>query len=144
MALFLSGGFRQMAGAPFIRLGRNIQLVAGMISLCQSYCFTGMAKNRVKALQQMTPALPLGHELEAEWRFRVIHERNVMPVAAVMAELLTHPLIHANRCLRRGALPTMFSWTGLSPARREFILPHRTDTGLFASLPFLFSRAEGS
>jgi len=28
--------------------------------------------NRVKALQQMTPALPLGHELEAEWRFRVI------------------------------------------------------------------------
>ena len=24
----------------------------------------------------MTPALPLGHELEAEWRFRVIGERN--------------------------------------------------------------------
>jgi hypothetical protein len=24
----------------------------------------------------MTPMLPLGHELEAEWRFRVIHERN--------------------------------------------------------------------
>jgi len=134
-----------MAGAPFIRLGRNIQLVAGMISLCQRLLvYRNGEANRVKALQQMTPALPLGHELEAEWRFRVIHERNVMPVAAVMAELLTHPLIHANRCLRRGALPTMFSWTGLSPARREFILPHRTDTGLFASLPFLFSRAEGS
>jgi len=37
----------------------------------------------------MIPALPLGHEpfgpelkakgLEAEWRFRVIHERSVMP-----------------------------------------------------------------
>ena len=26
----------------------------------------------------MTPTLPLGHELEAEWRFRVIHERNAM------------------------------------------------------------------
>ena len=24
----------------------------------------------------MTPALPLDHELEAEWHFRVIHERN--------------------------------------------------------------------
>jgi len=27
----------------------------------------------------MTPALPLGHELEAEWRFRVIYENNVTP-----------------------------------------------------------------
>jgi hypothetical protein len=26
----------------------------------------------------MTPALPLGHELEAEWRFRVIGERNLL------------------------------------------------------------------
>jgi hypothetical protein len=26
----------------------------------------------------MTPTLPLGHELEAEWRFRVIHERNLL------------------------------------------------------------------
>ena len=26
----------------------------------------------------MTPTLPLGHELEAEWRFRVIDERNAM------------------------------------------------------------------
>ena len=24
----------------------------------------------------MTPSLPLDHELEAEWRFRIIHERN--------------------------------------------------------------------
>jgi hypothetical protein len=24
----------------------------------------------------MTPTLPLGHELKAEWRFRVIYERN--------------------------------------------------------------------
>jgi hypothetical protein len=24
----------------------------------------------------MTPTLPLGHELKAEWRLRVIHERN--------------------------------------------------------------------
>jgi hypothetical protein len=52
----------------------------------------------------MIPALPIGHEsfgpelnaegLEAEWHFRVIHGRNVMPVAALMAEILTHPLIH--------------------------------------------------
>jgi len=26
----------------------------------------------------MAPTLPLGHELEAEWRFTVIHERNAM------------------------------------------------------------------
>ena len=26
----------------------------------------------------MTPALPLGYELEAEWRFRVIGERNLL------------------------------------------------------------------
>ena len=109
-----------MAGTPFIRLGRNIRLVAGMISLRQRLLlYRNGEANRVEALQQMTPALHLGHEpfgpelkaegLEAEWRFRVIHVRNVMPVAALMAELLTHPLIHANRCLRRGALPTMFS-----------------------------------
>jgi hypothetical protein len=94
-----------MVGAPFIRLGQNIQLVAGMISLCQRLLlYRNGGANRVEALQQMTPALPLGHEpfgpelkaegLEAEWHFRVIYERNVMPVPALMAELLTHPLIH--------------------------------------------------
>ena len=94
-----------MVGAPFIRLRRNIRLVAGMMSLCQRLLLYRNAEtNRVDALQQMTPALPLGHEpfgpelkaegLKAEGHFRAIHLRNVMPVPALMAELLTHPLIH--------------------------------------------------
>ena len=74
-----------MVGAPFIRLGQKFQLVAGMISLRQRpLLYRNGEANRVEALQQMIPA----------HRFRVIHARNVMPVAAVMAELLTHPLIH--------------------------------------------------
>jgi len=34
--------------------------------------------------QQMTPMLPLGHELKAEWRPRVIHKRNY-PVSMEMS-----------------------------------------------------------
>jgi len=30
------------------------------------------------SFQHVTPALPLGHELEAEWCFRVIPERNAL------------------------------------------------------------------
>jgi len=45
-----------------------------------------MGGNFFVTIQQMTPALPLGHEpveslqverLKAEWRFRVIYERNL-------------------------------------------------------------------
>jgi len=50
---FLSGGFRLMVGAPFIRLGQNMLLVAGMISLCQRLLLhRNGGANRVEALYQ--------------------------------------------------------------------------------------------
>jgi len=44
----------------------------------------------------MTPALPLGHEpfgpeIEAEWRFRVIGERNLLP--SMEMSFLSHALL---------------------------------------------------
>jgi len=40
----------------------------------------------------MTPTLPLGHELEAEWRFRVIYARNAMK-SMEMSFLLCPPIV---------------------------------------------------
>jgi hypothetical protein len=39
----------------------------------------------------MTPALPLGPELEAEWRFRVIGERNLL--LSMEMSFLSHGLL---------------------------------------------------